>query len=34
VMEPMTASELEALVAADAEKYAKIIQEAGIRLNE
>lgn len=34
VMEPMTASELEALVAADAEKYAKIIKEAGITLNE
>jgi tripartite-type tricarboxylate transporter receptor subunit TctC len=34
VMEPMTASALEALVAADAEKYAAIIKAANIRLND
>jgi tripartite-type tricarboxylate transporter receptor subunit TctC len=34
VMEPKTAAELQALVTADAEKYAKVIQEAGIKLQE
>lgn len=34
VMDPMSASALEALVAADAEKYAAIIKAADIRLNE
>jgi hypothetical protein len=32
VMEPMSADEIAELYAADAEKYAKIIREAGIKL--
>jgi tripartite-type tricarboxylate transporter receptor subunit TctC len=32
VMDPMTPAELQALVAADTEKYAKVIKEANIRI--
>jgi tripartite-type tricarboxylate transporter receptor subunit TctC len=34
VMEPKTAAELQAMYAADAEKYAKIIQDANIHIQE
>ena len=34
MMEPMSADEIAELYAADAEKYAKIIREAGIKLSE
>jgi tripartite-type tricarboxylate transporter receptor subunit TctC len=33
-MEPMSADEIAELYAADAEKYAKIIREAGIKLSD
>jgi len=33
-MEPMSADEMAELYAADAEKYAKIIREAGIKLSD
>ena len=33
-MEPMSAGEIAELYAADAEKYAKIIREAGIKLSD
>ena len=34
VVDPMTSAELNALVEADAEKYAKVITEAGIKLGD
>lgn len=34
VMEPKTAAELQAMIAFDVEKYSKIIEEAGIKLQE
>jgi tripartite-type tricarboxylate transporter receptor subunit TctC len=34
VMEPKTAAELQAMVTADAAKYAKIIEDAGIKVQE
>jgi tripartite-type tricarboxylate transporter receptor subunit TctC len=33
-MDPMSAQELAALYAADAEKYAKVIRETGMRRSE
>jgi hypothetical protein len=33
-MEPMSAGEMAELYAADTEKYAKVIREAGIKLSD